>query len=59
MIINEVKKCMSNFKRTHLDSWEEHKTKFTEDQLVVLQDLLVSPNYYAWSAHHSISQLIK
>ncbi|KAL5255340.1 hypothetical protein ACHWQZ_G014676 [Mnemiopsis leidyi] len=47
MISNEVKKCMSNFKRTHLDSWEEHKTLFSEDQLSVLQDLLVSPNYYA------------
>lgn len=47
MIANEVKKSMSNFKRTHLDSWEEHKRKFTEEQLGVLQDLLVSPNYYA------------
>jgi len=47
MISNEVKKSMSNFKRTHQDSWEEHKTKFTEEQLMLLQDLLISPNYYA------------
>ena len=26
---------------------KEHKTKFTEDQLVVMTDLLVSQNYYA------------
>ena len=26
---------------------QEHKTKFTEDQLVVMTDLLVSQNYYA------------
>ena len=27
--------------------FQEHKTKFTEDQLVVMTDLLVSQNYYA------------
>ena len=29
------------------DILQEHKTKFTEDQLVVMTDLLVSQNYYA------------
>ena len=42
-----VKKTMSEFKRTHYDSWSEHKQKFTDDQLVVLADLLISPSYYA------------
>ena len=42
-----VKKTMSDFKRTHHDSWSEHKQKFTDDQLTVLADLLISPSYYA------------
>uniref|UniRef100_A0A8C5PB42 Proteasome activator subunit 4 n=1 Tax=Leptobrachium leishanense TaxID=445787 RepID=A0A8C5PB42_9ANUR len=42
-----VKKTLSNFRRTHLDNWQEHKQQFTDDQLVVLTDLLVSPCYYA------------
>lgn len=40
---------MSDFRRTHHDNWQEHKQKFTEDQLLVLTDLLVSPCYYAWA----------
>jgi len=42
-----IKKCLQEFKRTHQDNWQEHKTKFTEDQLLVMTDLLVSQNYYA------------
>ena len=42
-----VKKAMSEFRRTHYDSWSEHKLKFTDDQLAVLADLLISPSYYA------------
>lgn len=42
-----VKKSLSNFRRTHHDNWQDHKLMFTDDQLVVLTDLLVSPNYYA------------
>ena len=42
-----VKKTLTTFKRTHLDSWHDHKQKFTDDQLLVLTELLVSPNYYA------------
>lgn len=41
-----VKKALSEFKRTHQDCWHEHKTQFSEDQLAILTDLLVSPNYY-------------
>ncbi|CAF5013104.1 unnamed protein product, partial [Rotaria sp. Silwood1] len=29
------------------DSWHEHREKFTEDQLVILADVLISPSYYA------------
>ncbi|XP_076047764.1 proteasome activator complex subunit 4-like isoform X2 [Oratosquilla oratoria] len=42
-----IKKTLSNFRRTHHDNWRDHKQKFTEDQLVVLTDILVSPSYYA------------
>jgi len=42
-----VKKTLSNFRRTHHDNWQFHKLKFSDDQLVMLTDLLVSPNYYA------------
>lgn len=42
-----VKKVFQDFKRTHQDNWAEHKQAFTEDQLAVLTDLLVSPSYYA------------
>ncbi|VDN35061.1 unnamed protein product [Gongylonema pulchrum] len=41
-----AKKALSEFKRTHQDSWHEHKMQFSEDQLSILTDLLVSPNYY-------------
>ncbi|XP_076868497.1 proteasome activator complex subunit 4A isoform X2 [Brachyhypopomus gauderio] len=42
-----VKKTLSDFRRTHHDNWQQHKQQFTDDQLVVLTDLLVSPCYYA------------
>lgn len=46
-ISTTVKKVFQDFKRTHQDNWAEHKLAFTEDQLAVLTDLLVSPSYYA------------
>ena len=42
-----VKKTMSEFRRTHYDNWGEHKKQFSDDQLAVLADLLISPSYYA------------
>jgi proteasome activator subunit 4 len=30
-----------------MDNWSEHKQKFSEEQLIAITDLLVSPNYYA------------
>uniref|UniRef100_A0A6G1SBV8 Proteasome activator complex subunit 4 n=2 Tax=Aceria tosichella TaxID=561515 RepID=A0A6G1SBV8_9ACAR len=46
-ISTTIKKTMSNFKRTHHDNWQSDKKKFTEDQLCILANLLVGPNYYA------------
>ncbi|XP_056286378.1 proteasome activator complex subunit 4B-like [Pseudoliparis swirei] len=42
-----VKKTLSEFRRTHHGNWQEHRQCFTDDQLLVLTDLLVSPCYYA------------
>ena len=46
-----IKKTLQDFKRTHQDNWQDHKQKFSDDQLAVLTDLLVSPSYYAWKKH--------
>ena len=42
-----VSKTFTDFRRTHQDNWHEDMQKFTEDQLSVLSDLLISPSYYA------------
>ncbi|CAG0906230.1 unnamed protein product [Cyprideis torosa] len=42
-----VTKVLSDFKRTHYDNWRDHKSMFTEDQLAMLTDWLISPSYYA------------
>ena len=42
-----VKKCLSEFRRTHYDNWQEHQLKFDASQLETLNDILISPNYYA------------
>ena len=42
-----VHETFADFKRTHQDNWQQHKEKFTIDQLDVLSELLISPHYYA------------
>jgi len=42
-----VKRCMSEFWRTHQDMWPVFKLQFDEYQLATLTELLVSPSYYA------------
>jgi len=42
-----VKKTYADFKRTHQDTWHEDIQKFTEEQLSIITDLLISPSYYA------------
>ncbi|KAL2915214.1 Proteasome activator BLM10 [Polyrhizophydium stewartii] len=42
-----ITKTFADFKRTHQDNWEEDKQVFSEDELEVLADLLISPGYYA------------
>ena len=43
-----VKKCCSEFKRTHMsDNWEIHRKAFSQEQLEALEDVVSSPHYYA------------
>ncbi|OAD04967.1 hypothetical protein MUCCIDRAFT_139775 [Mucor lusitanicus CBS 277.49] len=42
-----IRKTFSDFRRTHSDTWHEDMLKFDEDQLSVLNDMLISPSYYA------------
>ncbi|XP_018011103.1 proteasome activator complex subunit 4A isoform X2 [Hyalella azteca] len=46
-IAGSIRNSLSNFRRTHHDNWEEHKQHFSSEQLDVLNDLLLSPSYYA------------
>ncbi|KAF9918681.1 hypothetical protein BX616_006764 [Lobosporangium transversale] len=45
-ISTTVKKAFSDFKRTHQDTWHEDQKRFTQDELEVLSDMLISPSYY-------------
>ncbi|KAA1468544.1 hypothetical protein DENSPDRAFT_833875 [Dentipellis sp. KUC8613] len=46
-ISTTVRKCASNFKKTHQDTWHEDSKRFTEDQLAALSTLLTGSSYYA------------
>lgn len=43
----QVKKTLSEFRRTHIDEWAEHKLAFSEQELGALEGVLFSPDYYA------------
>ncbi|CAF1351315.1 unnamed protein product [Rotaria magnacalcarata] len=47
LIQKSIKQCLSDFRHTHHDSWHEHREKFTDDQIVILTDVLISHTYYA------------
>jgi proteasome activator subunit 4 len=47
VISSSVMSVFREFKRTHMDNWEGEKTKFTEEELEAISDLLYSPGYYA------------
>ena len=42
-----VKKAISDFRRTHQDRWHDHVKQFTQDQLDLVSEVLISPSYYA------------
>jgi len=45
-IKNTVKDTFSEFWRTHQDMWPFLKSKFNEEQLYTINELVLSPNYY-------------
>ncbi|KAK7694363.1 hypothetical protein QCA50_001549 [Cerrena zonata] len=46
-ISGTVRKCASNFRMTHQDTWHEDQKKFTDEQLSALSTLLTGSSYYA------------
>ncbi|KAJ3319363.1 hypothetical protein HDV06_006390 [Boothiomyces sp. JEL0866] len=46
-ISTSITLTFGEFKRTHQDSWDYHKSKFNEQELYTVSDLLYSPGYYA------------
>jgi len=46
-ISTTVRKCASNFKKTHQDTWHEDSKRFTDSQLTALSTLLTGSSYYA------------
>ena len=42
-----VRKCASNFKKSHTDTWHEDVTRFNEEQLSTLSTMLSGNSYYA------------
>ncbi|KAF9036519.1 hypothetical protein BDZ89DRAFT_1100671 [Hymenopellis radicata] len=53
-IATTVRKCASNFKRTHQDTWHEDSKRFTDDQLSSLSTLITGSSYllsYLTSIH--------
>lgn len=46
-IYGTARDLFSDFKRTHGDSWQQDREKFTEHELDAINELLVAPSYYA------------
>lgn len=42
-----VRDCVSEFRRTHQDNWEQHKQAFTEDQLTDIMNVTAGGSYFA------------
>ena len=42
-----ARRTLTEFKRTHSETWEEIRDQFTEDQWNAISDVLISPHYYA------------
>ncbi|KAI0076264.1 hypothetical protein K474DRAFT_1757648 [Panus rudis PR-1116 ss-1] len=56
-ISTTVRKCASNFRKTHQDTWHEDSKKFTEDQLIALSTLLTGSSYCKSQLRSSITFL--
>ena len=47
LVVSSCRKFFLDFKRTHHDNWHVDKDKFSDEQLSLLSDLIISPSYYA------------
>lgn len=41
-----VRHCFMEFKRTHLDNWDEHRTRFDESTLDAFNETFEAPSYF-------------
>ncbi|PAV21860.1 ARM repeat-containing [Pyrrhoderma noxium] len=46
-ISDTIRKCASEFKKTHQDTWHIDQQAFDEDQLQALSNMLIGTSYYA------------
>lgn len=46
-ISTTTQKIFADFMRTHRDEWQHHKLAFSEEDLEMVSELMVSPSYYA------------
>lgn len=46
-VLNTIRSTFAEFNRTHRAEWHEHSKKFSEEELLVINSLMYSPNYYA------------
>lgn len=42
-----VRKCASNFKKSHIDTWHEDVMRFNDEQMSTLSTMLSGTSYYA------------
>lgn len=58
-ISTSVRKCASNFRKTHQDTWHEDSKRFTEEQHAALSSLLSGSSYCVYPLYGFRSQLIE
>ncbi|KAJ3334297.1 Proteasome activator complex subunit 4, partial [Kappamyces sp. JEL0680] len=46
-VSSSITHTFGEFKRTHQDSWEKDKLRFTSEELYTISDLIYSPGYFA------------
>lgn len=46
-ICTVVREVFTDFRRTHQDTWQRERHKFTSEEWEAVNDMLISPYYYA------------
>jgi hypothetical protein len=47
IISSSISFTFKEFKRTHVDNWENERLKFSEEELFIVSEFLHAPSYYA------------